>query len=297
MFKVVETIVVAQALLQEALNNVAEFWSNHPCMGEWADDLTQFEALRSYRYQSHPWLHAEVAEFDQHTTERVLEIGCSQGIDMVEFLKFGVREYIGVDLSFRALLLARRRLQYFNLTHLPVTLICCSAEDLPLRDGLFDYVYSYGAIHHSANTLRAVDSIHRVLRSKGRFTVMYYYKYSLTAFIEGCAKLVNRLLVALSHDRNAFHKLCLKLPYRPAIGHYRAFLNTGYSAILHAPFAHTFGKRQSRRMFSAFRLESLKLYQLSPVVRPIIAQLFGQRAVSRLASWTGWDLVIKGMKE
>ena len=41
----------------------------------------------------------------------------------------------------------------------------------------------------------------------------------------------------------------------------------------------------------------MKVYQLSPVVRPLIRKLFGERTVDRLAEWLGWDLVIKGRKQ
>ena len=294
-FRIVESIVVEELQLDEALQAVSNFWTSHVCGGEWNEERKQFEDLRKYRYETHPWL-SEVAEFDKHKQDRVMEIGCSQGIDMVEFLNMGVKEYIGVDLSFKSLLLARRRLEHFGLYHLPVTLLCSNAENLPFAPAIVDYVYSYGVIHHSADTLRAIKSIESTLRPGGKLTAMYYYKYSLTALIEGFTRLLNRALMVLTGNQNTFWKLCRKLPYKPAIGPYRKFLDTGYSAILHAPFAHTFSKSESHIMFAAFRIESLKLYNLSPIVRPFLGKVFGRKTVAYLASWIGWDLVIKGNK-
>ena len=49
-------------------------------------------------------------------------------------------------------------------------------------------------------------------------------------------------------------------------------------------------------MFSSFEVNSLKIYQLSPVVRPFIEKIFGKTLVEKLAAWIGWDLVIKGSK-
>lgn len=295
-FKIVETIVVDQTRLDDALRDVADFWSHHPCMGKWEDEEKQYDGLRVFRYQTHPWLTTEVSEFTSHKADRVMEIGCSQGIDMAEFLRTGVKEYIGVDLSFQALLLARRRLQHYNYYSHQVTLLCSNAEDLPVRSGIVDYIYSYGVIHHSSRPRHAIQTIYRCLDKEGRFTVMYYYKYSLTTLIEGVAKVVNWVLVSVTRDKDMFRKICLKVPYRPEIGAYRAFLDTGYSAILHAPFAYTFSKRQSRRMFASFRLQSLKIYQLSPIVTPVISKLLGPRCVTVLAARIGWDLVIKGIK-
>ena len=195
------------------------------------------------------------------------------------------------------LLLAKRRLEYYNIYDLDVNLICTNAEDLPITSNIVDYVYSYGVIHHSQNTQLIIDNIYKILKFNGRFTIMYYYKYSLTAFIEGCAKILNRFLCFITFDKNIFWKICLKLPYKPEIGHYRKFLDTGYSAILHAPFAQTFSKKESKMMFSSFQINSQKLYQLSPVVRPLIKKIFGQSFSEKLASLVGWDLVIKGLKK
>lgn len=295
-FRVVETVVVEEFRLNQAKQDVQEFWSKHPCMGEWENEKKQFDEVREYRYRTHPWLHREVFEFGSHSEDVILEIGCSQGIDMAEFLRAGVRGYIGLDLTLKGLLLARRRLEYCGLYDLDVNLLCADAEGLALADSQVDYVYSYGVIHHSENTQRIINHIYRVLKPGGAFTVMYYYKYSLTTLIEGTAKFINRALSFITRDKDAFWKLCKLLPYKPEIGHYRKFLDTGYSAILHAPFAHMYGKRESRRMFSAFSIRQMKVYQLSPVVRPTIRSLFGERAVDKLAEWMGWDLVINGRK-
>ncbi|MFN8369808.1 MAG: hypothetical protein U0T83_04180 [Bacteriovoracaceae bacterium] len=40
------------------------------------------------------WLHDEgVSEFGKHNKHDILEIGCSQGIDMTEFLNTGATNY------------------------------------------------------------------------------------------------------------------------------------------------------------------------------------------------------------
>ena len=108
---------------------------------------------------------------------------------------------------------------------------------------------------------------------------------------------MNRCLSLLTSNKDIFWKICLKIPYKPDIGHYRKFLDTGYSAILHAPFAQTFSKTESKKMFSSFQINSLKIYQISPVVRPILEKILGRIIVEKLAGWIGWDLVIKGSKK
>lgn len=294
-FAIRDGIVVGLQSKTRTKQDIVEFWDNHPCMGAWESDTKQFEELREYRYATHPWI-PEVGEFAAHVGHVVLEIGCSQGIDMREMLGQGVGHYIGLDISTESIQLARRRLEHFGLFDERVDLLNADAEILPLKPGSVDYVYSYGVIHHSENTPAIIPRIHEALRPGGRFCIMYYYKYSLTNIIEKVARGLDRALAALTGKKDAFWRICRLIPYCPAIGHYRNFLNTGYSAILHAPYAHTFGRRESRRMFGAFEIESMRLYNLTPVLRGAVIRVLGRRAYDALSALTGWDLVIKGRK-
>ncbi len=294
-FTIRDGIVISLASKTRTKQDIVEFWNCHPCMGAWENDKKQFEELREYRYATHPWI-PEVGEFAAHAGQTVLEIGCSQGIDMREMLGQGVGHYIGLDISTESIRIARRRLEHFGLFDHRVDLLNADAEFLPLKPGSVDFVYSYGVIHHSENTPAIIPRIHEVLKPGGRFCIMYYYTYSLTNLIEKFARGVDRTLALLTGRKDAFWRVCKLIPYRPAIGHYRNFLNTGYSAILHAPYAHTFGKRESRRLFGRFEIESMRLYNLSPVLRGLVIRVLGRRAYDALSALTGWDLVIKGRK-
>ena len=55
------------------------------------------------------------------------------------------------------------------------------AERMDFPDASFDFVWSWGVIHHSANTERAVREVYRVLRSPGEFRCMVYHRHSLDA--------------------------------------------------------------------------------------------------------------------
>jgi SAM-dependent methyltransferase len=48
------------------------------------------------------------------------------------------------------------------------------AESLPYNDATFDFVWSWGVIHHSARTTRIVREIARVLKPEGQTRVMVY---------------------------------------------------------------------------------------------------------------------------
>src|SRR6185369_9510003 len=57
---------------------------------------------------------------------------------------------------------------------LSAELIQTDAEALPFPDRRFDFVWSWGAIHHSTRTAKIVREIARVLRPEGECRVMVY---------------------------------------------------------------------------------------------------------------------------
>jgi SAM-dependent methyltransferase len=122
------------------------------------------------RYSLYPWLY-EVAEFTKHAGERVLEIGCGTGCDLLQFAKHGAHA-TGVDITSEHLRLARERVQ--GLAEVKKA----DATQLPFADNEFDYVYSHGVIHHIEKPRRVIDEILRVLRPGGRFNIHVYALFS-----------------------------------------------------------------------------------------------------------------------
>ena len=107
----------------------------------------------------------------------MLEIGVGLGTDLVHFVRAGANA-TGVDLTDRAVGLVRRRLQ---LEGLEADLRVADAEALPFEDESFDRVYSWGVLHHTPDTARAVREGLRVLRPGGELCVMLYARHSWVA--------------------------------------------------------------------------------------------------------------------
>ena len=57
-----------------------------------------------------------------------------------------------------------RRLKLFNI---PGKVLQMDAEDMNFADYSFDFIWSWGVIHHSADTRRVLQEMHRVLRRGG----------------------------------------------------------------------------------------------------------------------------------
>lgn len=126
------------------------------------------------RYAIYPWLY-DAAEFDRHAGERVLEVGCGTGCDLLQFAKHGACA-TGVDLTPRHLELARQRVGKM------ARVVEGNATALPFPDSSFDYVYSHGVIHHCSEPRVAVQEILRVLVPGGRVNVQLYAKWSFWHF-------------------------------------------------------------------------------------------------------------------
>ena len=124
------------------------------------------------RYRRYPWLY-EAAEFAHHANQRVLEIGCGTGCDLMQFAKHGAIA-TGVDITEAHLDLARRRVG--NLADV----IRSDMRSLPFPDAHFDYVYSHGVLHHCDEPDKATKEILRVLKPGGRLNIHVYALYSYT---------------------------------------------------------------------------------------------------------------------
>jgi SAM-dependent methyltransferase len=122
------------------------------------------------RYSTYPWLY-DVAEFRNHARDKVLEIGCGTGADLLQFAKHGAIA-TGVDVTARHVELARKRLG--NLA----VVLQADMRHLPLEDESFDYIYSHGVLHHSDEPEKVVREISRVLRPGGRVNIHVYAFWS-----------------------------------------------------------------------------------------------------------------------
>jgi glycosyltransferase involved in cell wall biosynthesis/ubiquinone/menaquinone biosynthesis C-methylase UbiE len=155
-------------------------WDNNPVGTHYAkttDPRTRewFEEVEAHRYGVYaPWM-PPLMEFDRHDGHDVLEIGAGIGADLSRFARHGAR-VTAVDLSSGHLELAREN---FLRRGLQARFVHHDAETLPFDADSFDVVYANGVLHHTPNTRRVVEEIHRVLRPGGRAIVMMYAEHSL----------------------------------------------------------------------------------------------------------------------
>lgn len=158
-----------------------DFWNAASC-GEnlYLSDVNKlgYENQSKIRYQLEPYISG-FADFENSEGLRILEIGVGMGADHQSFAQAGADIY-GIDLTERAVEYTRHRLEVFGLA---AKCNVGDAEDLDFEDELFDRVYSWGVLHHSPDTPKAIEEVRRVLKPGGVAKIMIYHKWSLVGFM------------------------------------------------------------------------------------------------------------------
>jgi ubiquinone/menaquinone biosynthesis C-methylase UbiE len=243
--------------------DVKSFWNTASC-GEVLflkgfskeDYLTHSEK----KYQLEPEI-LRFSEFNLFKGKRTLEIGVGLGSEHQKLAEAGA-ELFGIDLTERAIGHTSRR---FSLLGLKSVLQVADAEKLPFEDCFFDAVYSWGVIHHSPDTAKAVDEIFRVLKPGGFAKVMIYHKKSLVGYMLW----LRYSLIALK-------------PFRS--------LNYIYDHYLESPGTKAYSYKEAKDLFKKFEIVSIE----SPLGHgDLLTSEAGQRHTGILLSvarkiWPRW---------
>jgi SAM-dependent methyltransferase len=175
-----------------AQQDIRRWWTENPMVYDWSNrptDVTDAAYLEEVerRFLSESWFaqpegskpYSGLIAFAELAGKDVLEIGCGSGVHARLLAEAGAR-LTAVDLTPTAVEMTRRRLELHGLEG---TILEADAEWLPFDDGAFDFVWSWGVIHHSADTDRVIAEIARVLRPGGRLAFMVYHRRSITFWV------------------------------------------------------------------------------------------------------------------
>jgi ubiquinone/menaquinone biosynthesis C-methylase UbiE len=119
--------------------------------------------------------------FDLFKNKKVLEIGCGSGAASCLFAKAGAK-VTAIDITNEAIKITKNNAQLQNLK---IKTLRQDAENLIFLDKSFDYIFSWGVLHHSQNTQKTFEEVSRVLKKYGAGLIMVYNKNSLRYYING----------------------------------------------------------------------------------------------------------------
>jgi len=191
----------------------------------------------------------------------VLEIGVGLGSDLIRFARAGAK-VTGIDLTEHAVQLVRRRLE---LEGLDGDVQTADAESLPFADASFDLVYSWGVLHHTPDTERAVHEAIRVVRPGGELCVMLYARHSW-----------------VSYGMWVRHALLGGRPWRS--------LRTVLAAHMESEGTKGYTERELRQLFAG--LDDFRVTKVGTIYDRQIAGPLARLSGDRL----GWNLVIRGRR-
>ena len=164
-------------------SEVRDYWDSEAC-GTWFTDKAKytkeyFEEIEKARYEVSPEI-LPFAQFENFKGKKLLEVGVGAGTDFLQWVRGGTKAY-GIDLTQEAIDHVQHRLDIYGLE--AEQLIVGDSENLPFEDNFFDVVYSWGVIHHTPNTERALNEIIRVLKPGGVAKIMIYHRHSLLVYL------------------------------------------------------------------------------------------------------------------
>jgi ubiquinone/menaquinone biosynthesis C-methylase UbiE len=247
-----------------------------------------FERVDETFYKWNTPLHADGIPFAKffpyarYRHARVLEVGCGLGTMAMNWARQEAR-ITACDLNPVAVAQTSQRLQLFNLSR-PV--LQADGGALPFVADAFDYVYSWGVLHHSPRLDESIAELLRVLRPGGEFGVMLYNRHSLryrylVQYVEGMLHAESRFLspVALaSRYSDAATEEGNPHTWPVTAGEMRELFSRHASRVAVV----TFGDKELRN--------TLKL------LMPGLWRLVPDRVVRAWARRLGWSLWISGSK-
>lgn len=145
----------------------------------WFDEVDRrfIHSARFYGAEAKPF--DRILPFSALKDREVLEIGCGMGLHTELMVRAGAR-VTALDLSPTSVEACTTRLRLKGLT---AEVRHGDAEELPFPDKHFDFVWSWGVIHHSSRTARIVRGIARVLRPEGECRIMVYNREGMATRI------------------------------------------------------------------------------------------------------------------
>lgn len=169
-----------------------QWWTGHTMSYDWKDKVKSerfsapwFDEIdRRFIFGARLFAHDKqpfdrIIPFEAIAGRDVLEIGCGMGLHTEIMTRAGACVN-SIDISDTSVEATHRRLA---LKGLSANVQQGDACELPFQDGSFDFVWSWGVIHHSAQTAAIIREIARVLRPGGESRIMVYHLDGMSAYV------------------------------------------------------------------------------------------------------------------
>lgn len=235
-----------------------------------------FDEVERHRYQDYaPWMPALMG-FNDFPGQRLLEIGCGMGTDLLQFARGGAN-VTAIDFTPRSIETSKKHLALYGHTGEFAVADC---ESLPFANESFDVAYSNGVLHHTPDTAAAVREIHRVLRPGGIARVMLYHRRSF-GYLTQVVLLHGLLRGEFLRGRSTADILSRHVEVNEGGGR---------------PLVKVYSRREARALFSMFSQVKIDVEQLTRSEFYFLGRLVPERLLQTLRTTAGWNVIISAQK-
>lgn len=222
---------------------------------------SDYREMETFLLANSPFLTELFATTD-FADQKVLDLGCGAGVLSCLLARKGAL-VTATDITAQAMALTAENA---SVQDLPVKIVRTNAESMGFADASFDYVLSWGVVHHSPDTESALAEIARILKPGGRGLIMVYHKTSLVYYLRGLYWLIVRGKLFKGYNLKTVQDFCVD-------GYYHRH----------------FGKGEMARCLRAVGLHPANIFATQQST-PLIPGLTG--SLDRLLKiWFGWYLV------
>ncbi len=106
--------------------------------------------------------------------KRVLIAGCGPGREILFLHSLNPTTIDAVDLSSENISVSKELISHTLEDSDGINFHCADIQNLPFESASFDHVFSYGVIHHAANTDKCLRELNRVLKKRGTMFIFLY---------------------------------------------------------------------------------------------------------------------------
>lgn len=285
-------------------SRVEAYWNRKPCDSEFsarselsADFFLEVERER-YRLQSH--IPALLDAIDW-AGKRVLEIGTGVGTDARGIIARG-GIYTGINVDAGSTRATAAALEVFGLQG---KVLQCDATRMQFADESFDFVYTFGVLHHIPEAAAAVGEIMRILRPGGEVLAMLYNRGSINHAVE--IKVLRRLGVQLLRIPGVVEALAkLGLP-RAKLERHRELARAAWRMSEEEwlsrntdgpdnPYSRVYDEAQTAALFAGFHIERQQVFFFNHEHWGPLGRALPRKAAAALGRRWGWHRMVHARK-
>lgn len=176
----------------------SKFYDEHPPLVPWPKLLVKRSLSCLYKPREVFWKKA-LDSLEIKTGEKVLDVGCGQGLFLARLTRSYKAKGVGIDISNKSVEFARKNYARKNLSYQ-----IADATKIPFGDNSFNVVISFDTLEHIEDQKGAVKEIVRVLKPGGKLLIYTMNKNDKLTLDWVWEKLGFNIYARAAHKRELF---------------------------------------------------------------------------------------------